>query len=579
MANIKLNEMTVCEHTDRAHLTITLRCNNNCLFCLQGHHPNDFHRNFEEIKSEIDIAASNNVDKIILSGGEPTIHPDFLKLVKYCKSKRFRQIQVISNGRLFSIKKFTDVVCKSGLTEVTLSIHGKNAETHDLLVNSPGAFNQILKAIKNLKEHNILISVDVGIFSQNYNQLLEIVELIYNKLDLKGDIDLIGPTMQGSAFENKSEVMPDYEKVEPYLKKALEFCRNNNVVCWVLRVPLEYMEGYEFYKQDNNKLVEKSLSIQKSLRHLPPDCYGEKCAYCRTKPVCDVLVNLNNSLSNSSDNRIRVVVDSIQNFENNILNYSTFNISELIFLEKPSKQIIDICLKLDYVDKILLKNIFDDELIDYVESIKSEKFVFLFDYSDIDSSKLLFIDSDLVKSKLKSIVNSKKELNIIITEKNYRNILSLIESILDYKVDKVNFTSFSVYDFVKRDISWETGMKLLDTNNLVLNLFKLEKYILDAISYCINNNILFSIKEIPFCVFSDDFYKNNKDCFERNYFFNTLTIDSIDEHKEFHLPKYIKYVYNTIFRERIKDCKLCPHINDCAGFDDMYLKIHSLRRN
>lgn len=552
MRNEKINDTTVCKETDRAHLAITLKCNNNCLFCLQGHHAEAKHRDFKDIKYEIDRSAENGVSKLILSGGEPTTHPDFLKIVRYSKNKGFKQIQAISNGRMFSIPEFTSVAIKSGLTEVTLSIHGHTKEVHDKLVNSPGAFEQVIRSARNLKKYNIIISVDIGIFKPNYRCLPEIIDFVHDTLGLKGDIDLIGPTLAGNALINYDSIMPQYEDAEPYIRDALRTCKEKNIVCWVLRVPLKYMTGYEFYKQDNNKLVEQALSMASALRTFPPKCLGKKCNYCRMGYVCDKIGKLFPFKDDAIDLHI-FPEDDI-----NRLNELRFKPRKII-LHGPSAPL-----------KYTQSNMYIRNPRYGVP--KQDDNNYEFDFVDFDAkmSSLFNINLKLQLSNIKSALNP--VVNIIITKKNLSSLMPITERLIDLGCDKVRFTTFNPYNHLKRELSWKTGVHIIDENDVVPDIYKIESSLKNAMNLCKRNNISCSIKEIPPCVFSKKFIDFSE--FEKDDFFSSVNISAIDG-DEIDFNEYVGFIYNSIFKERIKRCEDCMHKNKCAGFNDMHLKLYS----
>ena len=71
----------------RNELIITSRCNFNCPYC-RGTDIDGQKRDmtFEEIKKVVDFWAKNRIKNVRLSGGEPTVHPYILDIVKYIKS-------------------------------------------------------------------------------------------------------------------------------------------------------------------------------------------------------------------------------------------------------------------------------------------------------------------------------------------------------------------------------------------------------------------------------------------------------------------------------------------------------------
>lgn len=566
MENKALDHSTVCKETNRAHLEITLRCNNNCVFCLQGHHPDESHRLFEDIKKEINELAKGNVEKIIISGGEPTIHPYFIQIIQYAKKQGFSFIQVISNGRLFSIPSFTEKAIAAGLSEITLSIHGHTPELHDSLVNAPGALQQIERATKYLRDKGIIISVDTGIFQQNYRYLKEIVEFVHEKLHLTGDIDLIGPTLQGNAEKNIVNVMPSYEDVEPFLARALQYCKDHHKVCWVLRVPLKYMTGYEVYKQDNEKLVEQSLSMKSSLTSFPAFCKGDKCQYCRMIYVCE---KLEQTVPFLDSKKIDVVLDDA--IEHNV------HISDVYIRDISTVNLLkDMTYEHLYFDGNFLSKA---ELMSASTQLsehslaQSTLIIPMVDFNTKTAS--LFDLHPSEQLLLFDVPSMRKKVRIIITKQNIVSLPYLVRKIVSYKPDEIEFTSFGSYGLLQREVSWETGMSIHDGENIVPNLFRIEKKLSESLKE-IPSSITTTIKNIPYCIFTSEFFNENVSLFKPDDFFSLFPASSLKE--KFDFAQYVELIYKDIYKERIKACDACPHRTNCAGFDAMYLKLLSLRK-
>lgn len=573
---------SICAETDRAHLTINLKCNNNCLFCLQGHRRGG-HKEFLEVCKNIDKAANNGVTKIILSGGEPTIHPDYLKIVKYCSSKNFKYIQTITNGRMFSLPKFVDLAVESGLNEVTLSIHGADDETHDYLVGVSGALNQIRKSIDNFRKHDILISVDIGIFRQNYFQLPKIVTLVHDELGLKGDINIMGPTFQGSAEDN--DVMPLYKDVEPFLIDALRICSHKNIVCWVLRVPLKYMGPFGVYKQDNQKLVEQSVPMAKDLKKFPSDCKGEKCNYCRMMYVCDKVELLYPYVCGASIKKINLRLDnSDAKLIHSQLKVSKF-LLDTIYMKNPTPEMISSFMDTGVeFQKLVIENPWDNSqsIYDVLQTLDPDKLSqirFSFDFLNFNEtqSKLLNIPLSKIDSIVSLFSEFKSEFKIIITKKNTNQLGLIAETVISrFNPNSISFDFINPFEFIDREISWVKGLKLHDTNNLIPNMKYLEPFLGTAIKQSRKANMDFNFRNLPPCLFSEEFVSENESFFLGDDIFNTIFIDSFDKLGNFSFSKYVRRIYNTSYKERIKSCDKCKYNFFCAGFYDMYLKLYTI---
>src|SRR5207253_10266213 len=88
-----------------------------------------------------------NADKIILSGGEGSIHPKFIDFVRYAREVGYSRVQTVTNGYMFSRRDFYMAAVEAGLGEITFSLHGHTPELHDRLTGTPGAFHKLMKGM------------------------------------------------------------------------------------------------------------------------------------------------------------------------------------------------------------------------------------------------------------------------------------------------------------------------------------------------------------------------------------------------------------------------------------------------
>ena len=99
------------QHSCLTLIEITDRCNLTCPTCYAESSPfHGRHRTFEEVETMIDIIVRNEgkPDVVQISGGEPTIHPDFFRILDLAKSKPIRHLMVNTNGiRIAKDEEFT----------------------------------------------------------------------------------------------------------------------------------------------------------------------------------------------------------------------------------------------------------------------------------------------------------------------------------------------------------------------------------------------------------------------------------------------------------------------------------------
>lgn len=89
------------QHSCLTLVEITDRCNLTCPTCYAMSSPHyGRHRTVEEVEKMLDIIVANEgqPDVVQISGGEPTIHPDFFRILDIAKSKPIRHLMVNTNG-------------------------------------------------------------------------------------------------------------------------------------------------------------------------------------------------------------------------------------------------------------------------------------------------------------------------------------------------------------------------------------------------------------------------------------------------------------------------------------------------
>jgi 7,8-dihydro-6-hydroxymethylpterin dimethyltransferase len=89
------------QHSCLTIIEITDRCNLACPTCyaMSSPHYGD-HRSLEEVERMLDIIVANEgqPDVVQISGGEPTIHPEFFGILDLAKKKPIKHLMVNTNG-------------------------------------------------------------------------------------------------------------------------------------------------------------------------------------------------------------------------------------------------------------------------------------------------------------------------------------------------------------------------------------------------------------------------------------------------------------------------------------------------
>lgn len=330
---------------------ITNACNNRCLFCFENRSQKKYFKSEKEVKKEIYSGIREGCNRLILSGGEPTLHPDLIKFIKIGKRAGYNKIQILTNGRMFRYKKFLELALKAGLDQIDFSVHGHNSKLHDKLTLAKGSFNQTIKAIKNAIEQKAFVTCDIVVNKKNIRYLPEILEYLIKLGVSRFEILLIIPF--GNAWENKEKLLyelkenPRLEKSMIFIRRGLKIAKSAKATIWINRLPPEYLEGYEEYIQDPNNLLKEfygknNIFYKKIKQGEKMECYGEMCKFCYMKELCEFIFDCNEKVINKKIERKKEQKNEIIITKNNLLELEKdilkINEKEIILTLVPPEQ-------------------------------------------------------------------------------------------------------------------------------------------------------------------------------------------------------------------------------------------------
>ncbi|RLB47349.1 MAG: hypothetical protein DRJ42_25570 [Deltaproteobacteria bacterium] len=250
----RLTEHEEAAHDKRNWVRLTYECNDRCIFCLDSDTHDGEMRDPEEVKAQILDGRRKGATRLILSGGEPTIHPRFVDFVKLGRLAGYAKVQTVTNGRMFRYREFIIRAIDAGLGEITFSIHGPNARIHDALVGVKGAFDEEVEGLRHaLADGRVIVNIDVCVNRGNVKVLPEIIET-FVAMGVR-EYDLLHVIPFGRAWrEGQNTLFYDLAEAAPSLQKAFAHSREPGMHIWLNRFPPEHCEGFEDLIQDPYKL-------------------------------------------------------------------------------------------------------------------------------------------------------------------------------------------------------------------------------------------------------------------------------------------------------------------------------------
>lgn len=204
----------------------TNACNLKCKHCYQNASnslPGEL-----TLKEKLNVIGQLDragVPLIALSGGEPTIHPDFLRIVGEA-SKRGIYMAVATNGIRFSNIEFVEKALKAGLKYIEVSLDSVTPEVHDKIRGVKGAWEETVKGVKNLVKMNASVGLAMTVTKLNHREIVDMVKL-GEELGVKRVIFFnFIPTGRGREVVELDLTPAEREEV---LKKVYELSRKSRI--------------------------------------------------------------------------------------------------------------------------------------------------------------------------------------------------------------------------------------------------------------------------------------------------------------------------------------------------------------
>ena len=152
-------------------------CNLRCVHCYQNAEKKL--SNELTLKEKLDVVDQLDragVAALALSGGEPTIHPHFLPIVRKA-SERGIYTAVATNGWMFADISFARKARRAGLRYVEVSIDSADPKKHDRFRGVDGSWERAVKGLRNAVKLGFSTAMAVTLTKLNVDEVNEILDL------------------------------------------------------------------------------------------------------------------------------------------------------------------------------------------------------------------------------------------------------------------------------------------------------------------------------------------------------------------------------------------------------------------
>jgi GTP 3',8-cyclase len=179
----------------KLRISVTDRCNMQCVYCMPYNNTNWLEQNtllsYEQIVHLVNIFAKFGIEKIKITGGEPTVRPKIEELVKSLSNiDGIKSISMTTNGLLLKdkVKKLKE----SGLNSITISLDTFNQKRFKAITGIEGGLTKVLDSIDAAKTAGLQVKINVVImrgwnedeiahfaqFSRETNTIVKFIEFM-----------------------------------------------------------------------------------------------------------------------------------------------------------------------------------------------------------------------------------------------------------------------------------------------------------------------------------------------------------------------------------------------------------------
>jgi MoaA/NifB/PqqE/SkfB family radical SAM enzyme len=216
------------EHAGRSLIRVNGHCNMSCAFCFIDRTVPDLAA--DELLRAIDTLAERNLDHLVLSGGEPTLHPDLPALVAHAKGLGFRTIEIQTNGVRSAEADYAKRLADAGVNKITISLHSIDPETSDKITRLPGAFGKTLRALHNFRALGVETQIAHVITKANFEALPTTVRFLREEFPASGgELSICFGVAQPISDLVYTWVMPRFDEIKPRMRAALDYCLEHDV--------------------------------------------------------------------------------------------------------------------------------------------------------------------------------------------------------------------------------------------------------------------------------------------------------------------------------------------------------------
>lgn len=273
------------------YIQVVRHCNHFCGFCSNPTTP--YTHDFASMRTLVDDFVARGYFGVILTGGEPTLHPELPEIAAYAAGRGLH-VRVITNGHRLADPAFARALAQAGVSLVHVSIYSVRPEIEARLRGTEGTLDRALAALAAAHEAGLTLNINCVINRLNADHLDHNIRyfvrhhpyvrhFVWNNLD---------PSM-GRAEVNQAQFTPQLADFELSLHRAMRQLHRTGRTFRVEKVPLCYMTDFAWASTETRKIIKGEerivhfLDDKQTVRQTEwGHRYAAGCRICSLRSIC-----------------------------------------------------------------------------------------------------------------------------------------------------------------------------------------------------------------------------------------------------------------------------------------------------
>lgn len=271
------------------YFNITYLCDSDCLFCAANvgiiNHkeytmtPEDFEKKL--LKSNVQPG-----DKVMISGGEPTLSPYFWSILDICE-KHNCCIDLTTNGHFFANMNNVELISLYHSVVVRIPFFGIG-NYHDYLTGGVGNYKKAMKALSNFSNivsiPNMIVNVKFLLCKATVHSNQEVYRDIYAQYGNMFEYTLSPILVSHKAIMHANTVLAPYSVL---IKACEDFIEQKNINCDIIPLCLLSESKIVDFLKRKRVVFDKSYSDSHIHYETMDNYIDNACEICKLHKYCD----------------------------------------------------------------------------------------------------------------------------------------------------------------------------------------------------------------------------------------------------------------------------------------------------